>query len=62
MITPKIQILMALGVALGVVQAGPIDNNHGNKPTFNNKVLFFCLCALVVVLLYVFELELLVSE
>ncbi|KAF9154687.1 hypothetical protein BG015_000215 [Linnemannia schmuckeri] len=36
----KSQLLMAIGVALSVVQAGPIDNsNGGNKPTLNNKAI-----------------------
>ncbi|KAF9154486.1 hypothetical protein BG015_000773 [Linnemannia schmuckeri] len=37
MVAPKIQILMAIGVVLGIVQAGPIDyNNHVNKSPTNN--------------------------
>ncbi|KAH7031990.1 hypothetical protein BKA57DRAFT_523201 [Linnemannia elongata] len=36
MIAPKIQILMAIGVALGVVQAGPIGI-RADKPSFDNK-------------------------
>ncbi|KAF9154691.1 hypothetical protein BG015_000219 [Linnemannia schmuckeri] len=36
MVAPKIQILMAIGVALGVVQAGPISI-RGDKPSFDNK-------------------------
>ncbi|KAF9154692.1 hypothetical protein BG015_000220 [Linnemannia schmuckeri] len=39
MVAAKIQLLMAIGVALSVVQAGPIDNNHGSKPTLNNKAI-----------------------
>ncbi|KAK5820687.1 hypothetical protein F5H01DRAFT_378077 [Linnemannia elongata] len=39
MVAPKIQILVAIGVALGVVQAGPIDySNHVNKSPVNNQV------------------------
>ncbi|KAG0285292.1 Membrane metallo-endopeptidase-like 1 [Linnemannia gamsii] len=37
MIATKLQILMAIGVALSVAQAGPIQNSNGNKPSFNNK-------------------------
>ncbi|KAG9061825.1 hypothetical protein KI688_006976 [Linnemannia hyalina] len=36
MVAPKIQILMAIGVALGVVQAGPISI-RADKPSFDNK-------------------------
>lgn len=39
MVAPKIQILMTIGVALGVVQAGPISI-RADKPSFDNKVLF----------------------
>ncbi|KAF8931453.1 hypothetical protein BGZ47_011839 [Haplosporangium gracile] len=39
MVAAKVQLLMAIGVALSVVQAGPIDSNHGNKPTLNNKAI-----------------------
>ncbi|KAF9139533.1 hypothetical protein BG015_001984 [Linnemannia schmuckeri] len=40
MVSAKIQFLVAIGVALGVVQAGPINNNHGNKgPSLNNKAI-----------------------
>jgi hypothetical protein len=42
MVAAKIQLLMAIGVALSVVQAGPVDNsNGGNKPVLSNKVLHF---------------------
>ncbi|KAK3840063.1 MAG: hypothetical protein JOS17DRAFT_798110 [Linnemannia elongata] len=38
MVAAKLQLLMAIGVALNVVQAGPVDNTHGSKgPSFNNK-------------------------
>lgn len=41
MVVATIQLLLAIGVALSVVQAGPIDNsNGGNKPGLNNKVHF----------------------
>ncbi|KAK5796897.1 hypothetical protein F5H01DRAFT_385459 [Linnemannia elongata] len=40
MVAAKLQLLMAIGVALSVVQAGPVDNNHGSKgPSFNNKAI-----------------------
>jgi hypothetical protein len=41
MVAAKIQLLMAIGIALSVVHAGPVDNsNGGNKPVLNNKVIF----------------------
>ncbi|KAG0302166.1 hypothetical protein BGZ97_002475 [Linnemannia gamsii] len=40
MVAAKIQLLMAIGVALSVVQAGPVDNsNGGNKPVLSNKAI-----------------------
>ncbi|KAG0294782.1 hypothetical protein BGZ96_000448 [Linnemannia gamsii] len=40
MVAAKIQLLMAIGVALSVVQAGPVDNsNGGNRPVLNNKAI-----------------------
>ncbi|KAF9324969.1 hypothetical protein BGZ91_002641, partial [Linnemannia elongata] len=40
MVAAKLQILMAIGVALSVVQAGPVDYNHGSKgSSFNNKAI-----------------------
>ncbi|KAG0301927.1 hypothetical protein BGZ97_002554 [Linnemannia gamsii] len=42
MVATKIQLLTAIGVALSVVQAGPVpitNNNHGGKPSFNNKAI-----------------------
>lgn len=42
MVAAKIQLLMAIGIALSVVQAGPVDNSNGrNKPVLNNKVIHF---------------------
>lgn len=40
MVAAKLKLLMAIGVALSIVQAGPIDNNYGsNGSSLNNKVL-----------------------
>ncbi|KAF9933256.1 hypothetical protein FBU30_006024 [Linnemannia zychae] len=37
MVVVKLQVLMAIGAALSVVQAGPIDTNQSSKPAFGSK-------------------------
>ncbi|KAK3840046.1 MAG: hypothetical protein JOS17DRAFT_725821 [Linnemannia elongata] len=40
MVAAKLKLLMAIGVALSIVQAGPIDNNYGsNGSSLNNKAI-----------------------
>lgn len=52
MVAPKIQILMAIGVAMGVVQAGPISIRV-DKPSFDNKVIFMCLYTFLALVFFV---------
>jgi hypothetical protein len=54
MVATKIQLLVAIGVALSIVQAGPIGYD-GNKPSFNNKVTLLYFSSLLILSLHYFK-------